>query len=89
MTQLSSIRARRWAIAGLALGLPVTGIAILPFPAVAVTYQVRSLPGDVADPDWLAAAPLQTIAATAAAGASETIAISGLAAGTQTLLVRA
>jgi hypothetical protein len=52
-------------------------------------YRVRSLPGNVANPDWLAAAPLQTIAATAAAGASETITVVGLAAGTQTLLVRA
>jgi hypothetical protein len=55
----------------------------------AANYQVRSLPGDVADPDWLAAAPLQTIAATAPAGASEAITVSGLSAGVQTLLVRA
>jgi hypothetical protein len=55
----------------------------------ALTYQVRSLPGNVANPDWLAAAPLSTIPVGAAAGASETITVSGLAAGTQTLLVRA
>jgi hypothetical protein len=55
----------------------------------AASYQVRSLPGNVADPDWLAAAPLQTIPASAASGATETITISGLSAGTQTLLVRA
>ena len=55
----------------------------------ATSYQIRSLPGDVADPDWLAAAPLQTAAVGAASGASDAIAVSGLAAGVQTLLVRA
>jgi hypothetical protein len=55
----------------------------------ASTYQIRSLPGDVADPDWLLAAPLQTAPVGAASGASDTIAVSGLAAGVQTLLVRA
>jgi hypothetical protein len=55
----------------------------------AASYQIRSLPGDVADPDWLAAAPLQTTPVGAASGESDTIAVSGLAAGTQTLLVRA
>jgi hypothetical protein len=55
----------------------------------AASYQVRSVPGNVADPDWRTAAPLTTIGVGAASGANETINVSGLAAGTQTLLVRA
>ena len=34
MMQLDKVRVRRWMIAGLAVGLPVMAIAILPFPAV-------------------------------------------------------
>src|SRR5262249_25072207 len=36
MSKWNGSRARRWAIAALALGLPVTAIAILPFPAAVV-----------------------------------------------------
>jgi hypothetical protein len=55
----------------------------------ASSYQIRSLPGDVANPDWLAAAPLSSAPVGAASGASDTITVNGLAAGVQTLLVRA
>jgi len=55
----------------------------------ASSYRIRSLPGDVADPDWLSATPLQTAPVGAASGGADAIAVAGLAAGTQTLLVRA
>ena len=55
----------------------------------AVRYEVRRVPGNVPDADWLAAAPLQTTPVGAAAGASETLQVANLIAGQQTLLVRA
>jgi hypothetical protein len=52
-------------------------------------YQVRRLPGDVADPDWLAAAPLQTSPIGADAGGADVLTVNDLEAGAQTLLIRA